>query len=224
MENIISIATSAADYETGFVVRRLAELVAGKAPDKRILMICRDSVTDPERTVYEKMYLLDNIPIIKDTDYPGLFSIHAGSALNTKSLHPDTATYIVRRFAEKYDLVICDAGSQIEDALALGCMFESKETYYVLDRTFDSIKKYAYLKPLLDRLDIRIGGHILDHSDGSEYGYSEYTRALGLKSMDDTYMIDADKELDELGLLAASIVHDRFELEKASDYEERDDR
>ena len=225
MDNIISVASSKQDYDTGFVTRALAEKIAQDNPGKTILTLHKHYGAEHDKVSYEEIHPFSRVPIYPDKEHPDLYSFYADAYFKMSEMHPDLAIHIVKSLAKKYDLVICDAGGQIEDAFALGCQFASKETYYVFDHTMDSVKRLAWLKPLLLKLGIPIGGQIIDHTNGSaEYSYYEYTRTLDLHSMDDTYIINNDRNLDELVLLAKAICNEQFEKSRTNDFKDWGDR
>ena len=206
MRKVISIASAAPGYDMNSFTRFLAKKVAWDNPGIRVLRIYGSSGRKPTNPVLDHVYPFEDVRINEDDYRPGVFSYYADAAVATKNLLPDMAVNIVRSLADKYDLVICDAGCHIEDPLALGCLFASDDTLYVLDHTRESLNRYAWLKPLLDKLGVHVAGHIVDlRSREPKYKTEEYLKATEDKEFVRSFFLDNDMFEDDMDRLISSL-------------------
>lgn len=226
MKNIVSITSAKPDVFTTLAASQIARRIAIDHPEKKVLLL---SISDePE--------LLEKIIDYRAEVFGGSFEDCFKDITNfafcclpkpffKSGTTPDFAEQEAKNLSNEYDIVICDAVGGIENASALGFLFASEYTYFVFDHTAESIKRYIWLNPLLDKLGIHVKGEILDHSAGRpEYGYGEYANALGPNTKADPYIIDDDRNLDEIDILAKSISLDQFGHDISGSFEDRGNR
>ena len=199
MKNVISIASTVPEYDTSSIVMHLVERLTRDNPNKRILAIGQCT---PE----------------------ALKKVELEAVLDTEALRPDEVERIVKNYANDRDLVICSAGGSLENASSLGCLFASDHTYYVFDHTEESLKRFVWFEPLLNKLGIYTDGFILDHMHKTpQYNIAKYLQTMNRNCIDRTYIMNDFRQLDDIQILATTISMRQFERSRSDDFEDRGD-
>ena len=123
-----------------------------------------DRVMDGQE-IGEKAQVKGNLYIVGGDEEPG----------SSEGYLPDMAEYMLDAFAQVFDVVLCDSGSEVEHAMALGALFSADRLYYVLSQSEICFKRAEWLMPLYQKLDLPQSRFILNHYDkGSPFtaGYS----------------------------------------------------
>ncbi len=114
----------------------------------------QDRVLDG-RDLGEKVQYKGNLYIIGGDENPG----------SAEGYLPDMAEYMLDAFAAEFDVVLCDSGSEIEHAMALGALFSADRLYFVLSQSEICFRRAEWLLPLYGKLDLAEGRFILNRCD-----------------------------------------------------------
>ena len=75
---------------------------------------------------------------------------------------PDMVDVLVDSLEEKFDLIIIDAGSDIDNGLAFGALMMKTLKYLILEQSESSLKRYEKMKSLYEKLHINFDKYILN--------------------------------------------------------------
>jgi cellulose biosynthesis protein BcsQ len=114
----------------------------------------QDRVLDGRETG-EKAQYKGNLYIVGGDENPG----------SAETYLPDMAEYLLASFAEVFDVVLCDSGSELEHAMALGALFSADRLYYVLTQSELCFRRAEWLLPLYEKLGLAEGRFILSRCD-----------------------------------------------------------
>ena len=134
----------------------------------------QDRVLDG-REVGEKAQYKGNLYIIGGDENPG----------SAEGYLPDMAQYMLDGFAQNFDVVLCDSGSEIEHAMALGALFSADRLYLVLSQSEICFRRAEWLTPLYEKLDLAEERFVLCRCDKN----SPFTAAYAAKRLE----TDADR-------------------------------
>ena len=164
------------DHKTGVSQTALgtAESLAENYPYLKILLVHTEGRSGREyapniRETLESVrpYLLDRVldgeEVGDKAQYKGNLYVLGGDETpgNAEGYLPDMAEYMLETFARRFDVVICDAGSEVEHAMALGALFSADRIYYVLSQSEICFKRAERLMPLYGSLDLPESRYIL---------------------------------------------------------------
>jgi len=79
----------------------------------------------------------------------------------TRSFVPDMAEVLVQSLADKFDLIVIDSGSEIDNGLAYGAVKMKGLKYLVMEQTESSIKRYENMREIYEKLDIGFDKYVL---------------------------------------------------------------
>lgn len=96
------------------------------------------------REIGERAQYKGNLYIIGGDEDPG----------SAEGYLPDMAQYMLEEFAQHFDVVLCDSGSEIEHAMALGALFSADRYYFVLSQSEVCFRRAEWLLPLYEKLDL----------------------------------------------------------------------
>ena len=113
-----------------------------------------DRVLDGEE-IGDKAQYKGNLYVIGGDENPGSAEIYL----------PDMAEYMLDAFADCFDVVVCDSGSEIEHAMALGTLFSSDRIYHVLTQSELYFRRAEMLLPLYAKLGLSEGRFVLCKCD-----------------------------------------------------------
>ena len=211
-----------ADHKCGcsMLSQCVAECIAGKKSDLNVLLVhaeeSRGAGYSPKvRESMERIrpYLADRLldvrDIVKKSGYKGNLSIIAGTDKpgSSEAFHPDMAEFFMGRMAQSFDIIICDSGANLEHGLSLGALFASDAIFMVFDQTESAFRRYEWLRPLYEKLDLKIEGFVLNKFTEDSAYTKEYARKR-LKAGKDALMtvcgsqFGALAEIDEKSLLS----------------------
>lgn len=180
MQNVISIATAKPEIDTDTISKRIAQVTASIYPDKKVLYISCRFDGKIKGKIYQNVGIYDDLLLYEVPKNCNMHVLCGKDAFSLRSMTPDIAEHLVKELSHKYDVVICNAGDKLENGLALGCLFASESVYYLLDNRRCSIKKYGFYRPLLEKLDIPVKGHLLiGDPEEVQYSYNEYLENAG---------------------------------------------
>ena len=114
----------------------------------------QDRVLDGQE-VGEKAQYKGNLYIIGGDENPG----------SAETYLPDMAEYLLSSFAQVFDVVVCDSGSELEHAMALGALFSADRLYYVLTQSELCFRRAEWLLPLYEKLGLAEGKFVLSRCD-----------------------------------------------------------
>lgn len=109
-----------------------------------------DKVLDGQE-IGEKAQIKGNLYVIGGDENPG----------SAEGYLPDMAEYMLDVFANVFDVVLCDSGSEIEHAMALGAMFSADRLYFVLSQSEVCFRRAEWLSPLYGQLDLAEERYVL---------------------------------------------------------------
>ncbi len=109
-----------------------------------------DRVLDGEEAGDKAQYR-GNLYIIGGDEAPG----------SAENYSLDMAEYMLGVFAQVFDVVLCDSGSDMEHPMALGALFSADRLYYVLSQSEICLKRMERLLPLFEKLDLAEGRFVL---------------------------------------------------------------
>ncbi len=133
----------------------------------------QDRVMDGQE-IGEKAQYKGNLYVIGGDENPG----------SAEGYLPDMAEYMLDTFAGLFDVVLCDAGSDIEHAMALGSLFSADRIYYVLSQSEICFRRAEWLRPLYEKLELEAGRYVLCGCDkNSPFTASYSAKRLGADSV-----------------------------------------
>lgn len=100
----------------------------------------------------QKCLYKHNLFIIGGASRPGSASFY----------HPEMSEYLLESFAGKFDIIICDSGSQVEHGLALGALLSADCVYMVTTQAESALRRFERISPLYEKLGIRINKLIIN--------------------------------------------------------------
>lgn len=172
-----------ADHKCGtsMISQCFAEYTASNNPNKNVLLIHAEngdgseyspSVNESLESIrpYLAEKLIDCNSVMEKSRYKdNLFIIGGAAKPGTSNLyHPDMAQYLFASLSENFDYVICDTGSEIEHAMTLGALFSADYVYVVTTQDEYCIRRFEWVKPVLDKINIRLSGVIINKFDENE--------------------------------------------------------
>lgn len=182
------------DHKTGVSQTALgtAESLAENYPFLKVLLIHTEARSGLEyapqiRETLESVrpYLLDRVLDGRDegekAQYKGSLSIIGGDETpgSAEGYLPEMAEYMLDAFAEAFDVVLCDAGSELEHAMALGALFSADRIYYVLSQSEVCFRRTERLQPIYRQLDLPESRYILcDYDKNSPFNAAYSAKRL----------------------------------------------
>ncbi len=169
-----------ADHKCGtsMICQSVAERIAMEFPQKNILVVHTEGRrgTDYATGVGEsldriKPYLAEGVldgdeVFVKSKWKDNLFMVAGSGQLDSAhSYHPDMSDFFLASMRVRFDLILCDSGSEIEHGLALGSLFSSDGIYIVMVPTESAIKRYEWLAPLYQKLKLNLAGYVINRFD-----------------------------------------------------------
>ncbi|MBQ4506290.1 MAG: hypothetical protein II971_03470 [Firmicutes bacterium] len=96
----------------------------------------------------------------------GIHVISSGSRLGSASdMHPDSAAFLLDVLRERFDLILCDAGCEIDRGFSLGLLMASAQVWPVLVQSENCLRRYEWLRPLFGRLGLKLSGLVINRFD-----------------------------------------------------------
>ena len=184
-----------ADHKTGVSQCALgtAESLAENYPYLKILLIHTEGRSGREyapnlRETLENVrpYLLDRVldgeEVGDKAQYKGNLYLIGGDENpgSAEGYLPDMAEYMLDSFAKLFDVVLCDSGSEVEHAMALGALFSADRIYYVLSQSEICFKRAEWLLPLYEKLDLPQRRYLVCNYDKN----SPFTASYSAKRLD----------------------------------------
>ena len=186
----VVIAFYGADHKCGtsMLVQCFAEYTAQKYKDCNVMLIhtengeCEEYSPNVKESLesirpYLAEKLIDTSSVMEKSRYKdNLFIIGGASRPGSSNLyHPDMAQYLVAVLSENFDFVICDSGSEIEHAMTLGSLYSADYVYVVTTQDEYCIRRFEWIKPLLEKVNIRLSGVIINKYEEYEVNNVEIT-------------------------------------------------
>ena len=103
---------------------------------------------------------------------------------------PEMASVLVDSLYGKFDLLILDAGSDIDNGLAFFALTTKSFKYLILEQSESSIKRYEKMKEIYSRLNIDFDKYILNKHVESDPLTSKYVTSR--LSIDNTRLLTVD--------------------------------
>ena len=79
----------------------------------------------------------------------------------TRYFVPDMAELLLQSLADKFDLIIIDSGSEIDNGLAFGALSMNSIKYLIMEQSESSVKRYEKMHELYERLNVDFDKYIL---------------------------------------------------------------
>ena len=143
----------------------------------------QDKVLDGEETGV-KAQIKGNLYIIGGDENPG----------SAEGYLPDMAEYMLDAFAGVFDVVLCDSGSEIEHAMALGAMFSADRLYLVLSQSEVCFRRAERLLPLYGQLDLAEERFVLCRCDKNSPFSASYCAKRLACEQDRVFSVRASKK------------------------------
>ena len=212
MNNIVSIFSCCQGTEAVYPVSFIATAIAMKKPLKKVLMVHRGYGLHKESTVRISFDRYENIELETSGITDNLYTIHINMESGDIYSNPDETKHFLKKIAGYFDIVICDAGNDLNKPFALGMLLESAWVLYLIDGHIESINRYTGLMPIIKKLKIRPSGFIVDlDSCYPEYSMIHLFNRLGDESEDMTYVVCLDTGENGLNDLADDLMFFVFE-------------
>jgi len=159
--------------------------------------------------ISEKSHYKDNLHIIEGLHTPGTGSM----------VHPNTASAFLRSLKERFDYIICDTGSEIDQGLPLGCLLEADAVYLILSQRETALRRYEWLKMLYEKLHLPIKALVLcRYRKKGVYNEKEIASRLGIEEKNLFVIRESSfgelAEMQDLSLLSFNDKHFSMDLEK----------
>lgn len=98
-----------------------------------------------------------------------------------RNYRPDMAAYLLDSLAGAFDLILVDAGNDIDNALAVGALEQIKERYCIITQQESMLKRYEKKEPLFERLGISFSSYIVNkHTSSDIYDLRYIEKRLNL--------------------------------------------
>ena len=202
--------------------RRTAEMAAEKRRDLRILLVhashseaagsCAGGTS--METIRPYLYARKTPPagIAERTGCRGDLSVISGAGPSAEfgSFCPDMSEAFIKKMSSEYDIVICDSGSEIGQGLPLGAMFASDSIYMVFSHSEESFRRFEWLRPLYDKLGLKMRGYVLDRFPADTVYSAEYvSERLGV-APERVFMVPEAALRTDMERIADDIIKDAF--------------
>ncbi len=95
---------------------------------------------------------------------------------------PQTAERLLEGLESDFDIIIADAGSEIDNGLAIGGLHMAKKRYLVLTQNESALRRYEKNWLLYESLKLNFSGYIVNkYSEDSPYDLSYLSRRMGIE-------------------------------------------
>ncbi|MCR5481463.1 MAG: hypothetical protein K6F52_01520 [Clostridia bacterium] len=95
---------------------------------------------------------------------------------------PQTAERLLEGLERDFDIIIADAGSEIDNGLAIGGLQMAKKKYLVMTQNESALRRYEKNWLLYESLKLNFSGYIINkYSDDSPYDISYLSRRMGVE-------------------------------------------
>lgn len=150
---------------TSMIAQCIAESIASTRRDLEIVLIHTEAKKGDEYTpmINESMdklrpylcqKLVDVDELARSSKYHKNLSIvgGAGDYQSSTKYNQEDVSYFLDHCLDKYDIVICDAGSEIEHGLCMGSILSSDDLYIVCTQRESAFRRLETYKALLDKV------------------------------------------------------------------------
>lgn len=166
-----------ADHKVGttMTAQSVAETISSYHPNLKLLLTAmngRESceyVRELPVSIDAMKFHIDNKMVnaedfLKTCTHKGNFYMMAGISNETEAryYHPSMADYLLEEIAPEFDLVIADAGNDLDNGLAVGALSLSEEVFLVVTQQESVLRRYEKSRKLLDDLGAEISAFIVN--------------------------------------------------------------
>ena len=207
---------------SAWLARRTAEMIAEKRRDLKVLLVhashsdsAKAGLSDTSmESIRPYMAARKSLPkgLAERAGCRGDLSVISGAGPSDRTgvFPPDQTESFLKRAAADYDLVICDSGSELVRGLSLGALFASDSVYSVFSESEESFRRFEWLRPLYEKLELKINGYILDRfSQDGVYTERIVSELLGVKE-NRVFMIPRAAARSYIERIADDIIKDAF--------------
>lgn len=207
---------------SAWLARRTAEMIAEKRRDLKVLLVhashsdsAKAGLSDTSmESIRPYMAARKALPkgLAERAGCRGDLSVISGAGPSDRTgvFPPDQTESFLKRAAADYDLVICDSGSELVRGLSLGALFASDSVYSVFSESEESFRRFEWLRPLYEKLELKINGYILDRfSQDGVYTERIVSELLGVKE-NRVFMIPRAAARSDIERIADDIIKDAF--------------
>ena len=207
---------------SAWLARRTAEMIAEKRRDLKVLLVhashsdsAKAGLSDTSmESIRPYMAARKALPkgLAERAGCRGDLSVISGAGPSDRTgvFPPDQTESFLKRAAADYDLVICDSGSELVRGLSLGALFASDSVYSVFSESEESFRRFEWLRPLYEKLELKINGYILDRfSQDGVYTERIVSELLGVKE-NRVFMIPRAAARSDIERIADDILKDAF--------------
>jgi len=223
MNNVVAFYGCDHKCGTTMIAQSVAEAIAAKEKNLKVLLIntskdasdmfcpnvCEslesirpylmERLVDMEDLI-EKSKYKDNLYVIGGTKTPGI----------EHNFHPDMGEYLLTAASNKFDLVICDAGAEIDHSMSIGSLFACDDMYVIVTQSEACIRQYECFMGLNKNLNLPIRKLIVNK-------YSK--NAINNKAVICTRL---KTDADDVITISESYYGDKAEIEQKTLYQLRD--
>jgi MinD-like ATPase involved in chromosome partitioning or flagellar assembly len=160
---------------TSMICQSVAERIAEEFPGITILVVHTEgrsgidySIGTEESMDRIKPYLEEGILDVdevftKSKWKDNLYMVAGSSQMDSAhSFHPDMSDCFLTSMKPRFDLILCDSGSEIEHGLALGSLFSADGVFIVVIPGESALRRYEALSSLYQKLELNILGYIIN--------------------------------------------------------------
>jgi cellulose biosynthesis protein BcsQ len=177
-----------ADHKVGttMTAQSVAETISFYHPNLKILLAAMNGRESSEYvrelpvSIDSMKFHIDNRMIdaddfLKTCTHKGNFYIMAGisNEAEARYYHPDMAGYLLEEVAPEFDLVITDAGNELDNGLTVGALSLSEEVFLIVTQQESALRRYEKNRKLLEDLGVGVAAFIINkYYEQDPYGLS----------------------------------------------------
>ena len=202
--------------------RRTAETIAEKRKDLRILLVHASHSetagagrgTSSMESIRPYVCARKALPagFAQKSSCRGDLSVISGAGPSAVfgAFCPDMSESFIKRMSAEYDIVICDSGSELGQGLPLGAMFASDRIYAVFSHSEESFRRFEWLRPLFDKLGLKLNGYVLDRFPADSPYPAEYVSERLCVDRNRVFTVPCAALKKDIEAIADDIIKDAF--------------
>lgn len=186
------------DHKTG--VTMLAQSVCAdicrRYPDRSVMFLGMNSRPSCEY-VKEDVFSIEDIKLHLDNrtltaeEIKAMCSVRknlymlAGikNFMEERDFFPETAEYLIMTIAQSFDIVICDAGNDLDNGLALGALRCGGQRYCVISQQESSVREFEDKKWIFEKLNMKFDSIVVNkYFNKDPYDTVYLSERLGIDS------------------------------------------
>lgn len=222
MKKVFTFHGSDSSCGCAWLSRRTAEMIAEKRKDLRILLVHashseaagKGLSSASMETIRPYLYARNDVPksVAERAGCRGDLSVISGAGPSAVcgTFSPDMSESFIKKMTAEYDIVICDSGSEIGQGLPLGALFASDSVYTVFSHSEESFRRFEWLRPLYEKLGLKLNGYVLDRFPADSPYPPEYvSERLGV-GINRVFLVPCAVLRRDIEKIAEDIIKDAF--------------